>query len=265
MKISVSSMMKYWRCPELYNKIYVTKELERERPSGAMVVGTAAHKAIDVALKAKLAGRIMSADDMQVAAELAFDLESDKIEMNELDRFFGKEAILGESRAVAIRAARAYHKDLLKEVNPIVSELQFSVQWSDDVELVGAIDVVSRETPGLCVRDNKISSNPRTPAKETAEDSIQLAVYCIVVEELMGERCRLAVHDHFVNSKQPHYLTRKTEFSEGRLRAIRLRVDRTIEAIRAGVFPPGEPYLVCNGKKCPVYGTCKMGAGDDTP
>lgn len=262
MKISVSALTTYWRCPEMYRKIYVAQEVKRAAPNEPMVIGIATHAAVEAALLGRRAGADVPMATLLAIADAKIDKESKRIKLDPAD-VFGNVNIGDRVRPVVYSAIRAYVKGRLPYVNPVEVELQFSIEWTEGVQITGAIDLIDELHDGTrLVRDLKVSSSGRTPDTDSAEKSVQLAVYSIVYGRLTGEDpVWRGTLDHFVNSKRPHYLSRTVDFTPEYLSAIALRVDRTVAAIKAGVFPPGDPYWSCTPNKCHLWKSCPMGAG----
>jgi hypothetical protein len=260
MKISCSSLQMYWRCPELYRKVYVDKEIPRAAPDENMVRGTAVHAAIEFALKAKIAGKSVGLPSMLSVLDAAIDSESKKMIIS--DTFAGLDNILAPVRQAGEFAVKAYHKSILPFVNPVAAEYHIVRQVSADVQFEGFIDCVDRNERGeLVIRDAKISGSDRTPDQDSAASSVQLALYAIMYQSISGEKVLHGTLDNFVNSKRPHYLSRHVQFTQQGLDAVWLRVERTVAAIKAGQFPPGDSFWVCTPKRCPQHATCPMGAG----
>jgi hypothetical protein len=245
----------------MYRKVYVSKEVPRQKPSIQMAVGTACHSAFDFAIRKKLEGKVAGVPEMLAIGSATLERESKLIESDIIDEIAGFDVRNSMSTARLGAAVAAFHRSILPNIAPLESEMRFELEWGDD-KLTGCIDCVEVNSDWLLsVTDWKIGSTERTPDINSADASAQLPFYAMVYERLTGKRAQVGTLAHYVPSKRPHFTPRSVALTDGKYKAIELKVNRTIDAIKAGHFPPGDPYWSCNEKRCPLYGQCEMGAG----
>jgi hypothetical protein len=261
MKVSVSALLMYWKCPWMYYETYIAKTIKREPPTIEMATGTAAHATFDFALESKMRGANVGLPEMLAVGRAALETEVQKVQMDIVDRVAGYDTRSAIAQKQVAAAAQAFHRQILPDIAPLESEMHFLIPWRDGVDIEGYIDCVEVSQDGLCITDWKVSSNPRTPEIDSAEKSVQLPVYALIYERITGKRPDCGALKHYVPSKRPHFLPRTVHFTDKYLKAIALRVDRAIDGILAGVFPSGDPYWQCNEKRCHLYNNCEMGAG----
>ena len=255
-------MTKYWQCGELYRRVYVTKETKREAPNFLMAEGSAVHSALETAMKCKMEGKVSGLGEMLMAAEIKLRQELKKVEAGMTD-ILGMPAHAHELSMRKVHQATAILlKEMVPQMNPIGAEHHFCAEWSPGVEIQGFIDVLNAMPRGAIeIVDLKVGG-PRPPDKNTAENSVQLMVYAIMLEKITGNRPTHGTLWHYVGSpKRPHFTPRTTEFNPAKLDAIKLRIDRTVECIKAGVFAPGDPFWTCNEQRCKQFYNCALGGG----
>jgi len=263
-KISASALLKYWRCPEYYRKIYVGRELKKEPPSPEMCVGIAVHAAIDFAMKKKIENVSVDIPEMMVMAENALrkELMAALEASTDPADIINPQGAMQTKYAEVQRAVMTVHKKLLPVINPIASEYHFFTEWRPGWDIEGYIDLLALEKDSsISVIDWKIGTSSRTPDQNTAEVSVQLPLYAIMARRTLSYIPKKGILYHYVPSKMPHFLAREVEFTDRYLDAITLRVNRTLDAIEAGQYPAGDPFWSCNAKRCPVFSGCEMGAG----
>lgn len=263
LKLSPSSLGMYWTCPELFRKIYIDKEMKKAPPSWKMVAGTAAHSGLECGLKAKIRGQDPSPPAMIHALEASFKKEWDKGINFTLEEQIGGGGDVYKKMALekAIRCVAECHRSLIPKVNPISAEQWMEVEWRPGVQLRGKADLVNELWDrSFEVGDLKVGGR-KTPYKDSAEKSHQLPIYAILIEMVTGIKITSGKLWHFVDSKRPHFTPRTVKITDRMKGAMRLKIDRTIDAIQAGVFPPGDPFWTCNAQRCPHHATCPMGAG----
>lgn len=261
-KISVSALTKYWRCPELYRKIYVDKTMEREPPSIEMAVGLAVHAGLDYAAKRILKGYMPGITEMQLVAEQQLRKDIPRVPLDPVDLVGAAGNKIKFASNAVEQALKVALKELVPKMNPLMSEYRFLEEWRPGWNIDGAMDRLDLMPTGdVVVVDYKIGTSSRTPDQKSAENSFQLAAYAIMVRRTLGYVVKRAQLVHYVPSKRPHFLTREATFTDKYLKAAELKINRTLDAIEAGQFPPGDPFWVCNETRCPHFNGCEMGAG----
>lgn len=262
MEFSISALTTYWDCPEKYRKLYISKEEKRGKQNDAMFLGSAVHAGINGLLNAKMSGTTNCLLDGLTACELYINKQIGDLELSPAAATVGIEGVKDGIKRSAFKIITIYNSSWMPKITPIASELWFKIPWKEDI-IKGSIDLVEVNQGGsLAVVDHKISSNPKTPDADSAELSVQVKVYAIVYKALTGKTPEIGALDHFVPSpKRPHFLRREVLLTPASLRATEARIDRTIAAIKAGVFPPGNPVTHCKQSRCDFFSKCPMGGG----
>lgn len=277
MHISATSLQLYWRCPELYRKVYVTKELEREPQTPEMAVGTANHAAIDFMLKKRAEGTLANkwpnggnallASALTVAHGTLSTCFKNMI-VDAASAVVGAEDLMRPMKLILDHAVTAFHRQMLPYSNPMASEMPITKPWatidgSQGVDVKGAIDWVDKTEEGIIIADVKTGTTEKTPDRDSAARSFQLPFYAIMYHEMTGVWPKFGCLHHFVNSKRPHYTSRIIEITPNLIRATVNKVNATIAAIRAGIFPPGDAYFSCNESRCRAWLNCPMGGAHE--
>lgn len=262
LKLSPSSLSKYWRCPELFRKIYIDKEIERPRGNWKMIAGVGAHAALEFALKAKMNGERIDPAAMMIVGQRELGSEWRKGVSLPLEAEIGGDNVY---RAMAQkkmeRCIQTCYKKLVPKVDVIAAEKWVEYEWRPGVQIRGKIDFIERVSGNnVEIGDLKVGGS-RTPDKHSAISSAQLFIYAILVDRLTNLNPVSGKLWHFVDSKRPHFTPRTVNFSKRNLRAMEKKIDRTIDAIQAESFPPGDPFWVCNPYRCEYHNDCPMGAG----
>lgn len=137
--LSASQINMLRRCPEQFRRVYV--QGERRRPAGALVWGTADHKAHERNFRQK----IDTGADIPVAdVQLAFAEEWDRaVERDGGEREIDWEGEKpGELKDIGVGVVAAYHKQVSPRVQPVAVEERFSLEVPGvPVPVVGYVDV----------------------------------------------------------------------------------------------------------------------------
>jgi hypothetical protein len=271
MHISATSLQLYWRCPELYRKVYISRELEREPQTIEMAAGTANHAGIDFLLKQKKAGTKLDGALLAAALTVAEGTLSTCVKQmiaSPAHTLVGEEVYNGQVKGIVGSAITAFFRSLLPYSDPVGSEMPVTKPWElldksiEPVKVMGAIDWVENTEKGLFICDVKTSCTDKTPDRDSAARSFQLPFYAVMYERMYGVRPKFGALHHFVNSKRPHYTSRVIELTDNLLDATIRKVDTTIKAINAGIFPPGDAYFSCNESRCRAWLNCPMGGAN---
>jgi len=259
MNISVTDLVDYWKCGQYFN---LKKQRKLKRFENIpMLVGTSVHAGAEHGVSALILGEKPNLTMMKVAAITALDKTFDKVEVDPLDEISGRrDMIYRQAIAKIERALTVYHGKELHMLTPIAAEQKIRMPWGAHV-ITGVIDRVGVDEAGALTIDDLKVGSARPPDKDTAEKSAQLAIYALIWWDKTGKMPERGTLTHFVDGKRPHYTVRDVYFTERGLEAMRLRVNRTLAAIDAGVYTPGDPFFTCNAHKCAAWSICDMGAG----
>jgi len=134
MRLSVSSLRLFWKCPERWRRRYLLRE--REPQSGPMLVGGAVGATVTAYYAARLAGESLSADEAGDLLVAEFD-----------ERLAGPRTDLGDDEPQTLRdqareALGAYLAEVAREVRPLAVERKIELRFeSTDWTFVGYVDV----------------------------------------------------------------------------------------------------------------------------
>jgi hypothetical protein len=137
--LSASSLTQFLRCPEQWRRVRLQKE--RERPSAALVWGSADHGAHEVNFRQKIeTGTDISEDDLALAFADQFDLAVEKNGgESEIDWADDKPGNMLD-RGVALAAT--YHRQVSPTIQPLAVEERFLVELPGvAVPILGFVDV----------------------------------------------------------------------------------------------------------------------------
>lgn len=228
-------------------------------PAALAIAGTGTHKSVAVNMEHKKeTGDLLSE---HVCADAARDGVNKEWEirgatLTEEQQSAGVVTTRGQMVDRAVRLARLHRTQLAPHLMPERVEYEWGIRLPDPIsfDLVGTLDL--QEASG-CVRDTKTTSS--SPAKGTADCSLQLTIYALARKALDGAGPVISVAlDHLVDLKKApkavtQTSTRNTADFEGLLRRIEV-VDRSISA---GVFLPANPSdWWCSPRWCGYYSTC---------
>ena len=218
----------YLTCPLKYRYVHVLRVPIVQHP--AVVLGHAVHRAIQAYHLAKLQGRSLSLEELlhvfrnswQAEGFLTARHEEEMVKHGEecLRRFFAFEEARGE--------------------RPTMVE-QFFAFREGNVRVIGYWDRVDRLRDGALIIDYKTSLAEPKDAARRARESLQLAIYALAYERLVGERPRW-VELRFLTPEVVIGRSRPTDAMVSRaLRAIA----EAEEGIRANAFDPKPSIHAC--------------------
>lgn len=262
--ISPSGLSMFQRCPMQYFHRYVEGIVKP--PGVVMVEGTATHRAVEVDLTNKRdEGELLPLDAVQDAARDALNNKwSEGVELSTDERTVGEKKIRGAAIDRAVSLATLHHEDVAPEINPQRIEHRFELDlpgesgWS----VVGFIDCQEAPTPtsksGI-IRDTK--TKLKSPPKGFADTSDQLTTYAWAAREMDGAIPSALKIDALVSLKKPKHVQQVTQRSEADIATLHERLNRTVDAIKKGVFLPcPRDAWTCSERWCGYFGECPFGA-----
>ena len=218
----------YLTCPLKYRYVHVLRVPIVQHP--AVVLGHAVHRAIQAYHLAKLQGRTISLEDLlvvfrnswQTAGFLSARHEEELVRHGEecLRRFYAFEEGSGE--------------------RPAMVE-QFFAFPVGDVRVIGYWDRVDRDEDGAVIIDYKTSQAELRDAPRKARESLQLAIYALAYERLVGER-PVGVELRFLT---PEVVVGRARPTDRMLSRAQGAIAEAAEGIRAGVFDPKPSIHAC--------------------
>jgi putative RecB family exonuclease len=201
--LSISQVRKYMTCPKQYQLKYVYGI--QESKGSPLVVGSSFHKCIEESNRRKMeTGEILSEDEMKEIYDEYWNKNVHSIDWKE-DEDPEKEKDRGFS------LAKIYMDEYGKHLDPVGFEAEFNVEVQG-IPFKGYIDLIEKD--GF-IRDLKTTK--KTPAKDIAEQSLQLAGYAFAYRELTGEKEKGCSLDYAISLKQPKVVRYETEITERRL------------------------------------------------
>lgn len=239
--LSVSQINKYLTCPKSYYYKYV--EGLPESKSSSLLVGSSFHSVIEQANKRKLEdGELINDEDIEKIYNKYWNENNEDIDWNE-------DEDPNEERERGITLAKAYLSDIGKDLDPIGIEARFDIEVAG-VPFMGYIDLI--ENNGA-IRDLKTAK--KSPSKDTADKSIQLAAYALAYRELTGNKESSTSLDYAVSLKTPKIVRLETEITDTRIDRLKDTVWEVANGIEKEVFPRNEAGFGCS--YCSFKDICK--------
>lgn len=247
-----------------WRKRYIDKPAGYNAITTAMLRGTAAHAAIEAALRYKMEPLEAVCVDMPQMTKrflsvipAAVDKEWHKIALTDDEKMFGHQAARDSAIADAERIASYYIESEVPSINPIGVETAFCLHLPgcERWEVIGRIDVVEDGR----IRDIKTSL--RCPDDDVAEHSDQLSLYALAYFAETGKLCEKLQLDYVIPSKRIHTVTRETTRTKEQLGQLCWRIATTLQAIEAEVYHPAlrGKYGQCKRQTCSFYDGCIYG------
>lgn len=240
--ISVSQIRLYHRCPEAYRRRYLCGD--KIAPSGALVLGKAQHHVQEHNYQQKVFTRTdIAAEEIQDTYADAFDEFAKEAEWGE-DK-------PGESKDWGVQAAALYHTCVAPGVQPLSVEEPLEITLEASGVTLLAIPDVIEESGG--VRDTKVIGK-RFGAHQIQTD-IQVTAYLLALERL-GRPAAGFTFDQVVKNKTPVVDSVKATRTKEDFADLEAVAAATVDAIKAGVFPPNIEGYLCTPKFCGYWSTC---------
>lgn len=253
---SPSSLGLWQKCQIAYEFRYL-KGIKKP-PGIAAIVGTGTHKSIEANLRAKMAGKVMSA---QAAKEAAFDAtakawDEHKPTPTEKDDVQS----VGQAQDSAIALALLHHAKVAPGITPIGVEEKGELEPEGyDWSLLVYKDIIEAGR----IRDTKTTGKkPDAEAADRGSYADQLTTYHMVG----GEDCQVQL-DFLVNTKVPyaHTLVGRTRTTNDHARLLD-RYQRMHAQVQTGIFQPAPAdSWQCSRRWCGYYDECPHGSGTVVP
>jgi len=256
--LSPSQMSEYWRCPKYY---YFNHIIGMERRTiGVLLLGTAVHKALEMALLT----RMEAESEMPRDAILQVYMDTLNEKKKEAD---WEGADPGRAIDQGVNLLGQYVDHVLPLLNPVSVEEEFVVLLNKKLPFVGKIDLVDlgpAETQGKePSSDAKIAGAPdievvdfKTAAKKYStsflENALQPTAYCYVKGV---PRFR---YDLLVKTKVPYVIQMRTLRDQQAGLWFEVQAHSIATAISHGNFPPTTPEnFICAKGKCDAWPMCR--------
>jgi CRISPR/Cas system-associated exonuclease Cas4 (RecB family) len=255
---SHSQYTQYKICAKQYEFKYV--QGMRGPPSPNMGRGTSIHKAVEMAIKAKIAGQpIPDIKDLNEILIKEFDEKTQSVvNWDDQDP--------GEVKKEAVEAYRTFHLYALPKLNPIAVEKGFAVKVGT-VPMVGYIDLIETvpaiTIPGMSPEEQALA--PTTPVvvdlkttraswgDEKVRKNTQLTLYTHV-EGVPNARIDQLV----LLKKGPVYKPSATSRTPQDAAVFIEDLEETVDLVKKGIFPKTTiDSWACNEKQCPFWTLCR--------
>lgn len=252
--VTYSELRAFRSCPLKWSYQYVEKA-PMEQLSGAMLLGTCVHAAIQRMLEASMAAeRPPSIDEMMEAYRQKWKLESAGLPVQ-----YARGQDAATSEALARRMVEAFlASDLARPPGEIIGiEETFRVILSKDLpDLAGRVDLVSLADSVLTVTDFKTArSIPTEDAPEEQAD--QLLLYsqgCQPMAESLDARIRLRFV-YIGKTKEPKVEALEVPADADRITRSKRIIRQVFEAMQTGITYPSPSPMNCTG--CPFRRRCE--------
>lgn len=242
--LSASQVGMYMRCPKSYEHRYVYDRINP--PKARMTEGSAIHKALEVAHKArKGTGKPAPLDQMREAyhkywiekrSEMEYEDETEEVIVKRDERFL-----------------ELYHRECIPKIIPEQVELGFFVNITElNIPVKGYIDLIdSGEEDGMhTVVDHKVVDRAKTAAMVAGD--MQLTLYAHVTG------LPKARFDMFIKTKTPKIQELRTVRFTRDIKWVEGIFTDVATAISKGVFPPCDPTSwMCNENQCGYWKFCR--------
>lgn len=245
--ISVSQVETYRTCPMRYYFRYI-KGLKTP-PSGAIVLGSSTHKAIEVNNTQK----ITSKQDEKLS--VLTDAFVQKFQEGQKDVAWAEDEKPQDLEKCGLGLVKLFHEEVAPQIMPREAEARKTVRLSElDRDLVAVIDVIDIEG---AIHDYKTAS--KAPVKDVLTKSLQLPVYARIYREEHGKEESRIIYDYLVKTKVPKYIPIETEeaVSDEKIESAMETIKTVCRCIDAGLFYPRTDHFGCNEKWCGYWNICK--------
>jgi hypothetical protein len=251
--ISHTQLEMYARCGEQYRRRYV--EGERLPPGIALLVGGATHVGIETNFRQKVDTHTdLPAKEIIEASAAAFHLRvAGGYELSEKEADRGAKVVLGEAVDQTVALAGLHATEQAPDYQPVQVERQTRIRFPAAThDLLAVTDLRDDRRR---VTDFK-TAGQRKPEAEVHK-SLQLTIYAAAyhVDRMeLPDQVRL---DVLVKNRTPVRELLISQRNEADFQALVNRVNATLAAINAGVFPPCSPGdWVCSPKWCGYWSSC---------
>lgn len=223
---SASSLATFLRCGKQWEYAYVY--VIKSPPNLRMMLGIAAHEAVEVNYRQKLVTRLdMPADEVADAFSDAFERMATDVDER------GETETKGEAKDSGVKLVETYQEVVAPTIQPLYveQEVQFTI---DDVPYTGNIDLVD-ETGR--VRDLKTTK--RRPSART-DYALAMTGYAVGYRQMTGHIETGITLDYMVRTQKPYYYPAATEgpVSADGIATFAAVLRGVSESVQHGIFLP---------------------------
>ncbi|MDI6617870.1 MAG: PD-(D/E)XK nuclease family protein [Clostridiales bacterium] len=245
---SVSQLNMYLRCPAQYYYRYIEGLILP--PNATITRGKTVHKGIEINYKQKMkTHENMPLNDLKDIVAEEFDREAEDTDFRNDDR--------GKTKDSAVTLAATYHTKIAANIQPVGVEQEINIPLAGTT-LKGYIDLI--DNAGY-IRDTKTAS--KSPAKNTADKSIQLTAYALAYRRIYGQPEAGVILDYLVDGKVPKAATLASSRTGAQIKRFCSIAYYICNAIKAGCFYPNINSLMCSPKWCGYWDKCHKDFGGD--
>jgi len=251
--ISWSQIKMLQRCGKQYEFRYI--EGKKIPPGVAAHIGSSTHQSIEKNLKYKIEqGELLPLDVVQDIARdaLLTNWEMRGVLLLPEEKSKGIKQVKGEAIDQAVALSRLHRVKAAPKIKPVSVEREWELDIKDaGWSIKGRIDI---ETP-RGIRDTKTAG--RSPVKDAAEKDSQLTMYALAYYVLNRKMPAYVALDYLVKTKEPKFVSQRSERRKEDFQALLNRITAAIKAIEAGIFiPANEDNWMCSPRWCGYYSIC---------
>lgn len=260
-QLHVSGMNLLSRCGIAFENRYI-KEIKTPR-SVSLALGTAVDRAVTCDLTSKKdSGELLpDSDVLDIARDAAVsEMETGDVAVDGQDEDEGWTASKGAIVDAAVDMAGFHHREAAPDINPTHVQRAWVLDIAGlDMQLAGTIDV---QEGSRSIRDTKTSG--KSPAKDTADKSLQLTMYSLAVRQLDGKIPDKVALDYVVRTpkrKDVKLVQLESKRVDADLNHLIARVQAAEAVIKSGVFSPADPTAWwCSQRFCSYWNACPYAA-----
>ena len=244
---SANSISTFLRCGKQWEYAYVY--VIKSPPNLRMMLGIAAHEAVETNFRQKLVTRLdMPVDEVADAFSDAFERITEEEEVGDDDK-----ETKGEAKDSGVALVGKYQEDVASTIQPLYveQEIQFKI---NDIPYTGYIDLV--DDTGR-VRDLKTTK--RKPSART-DYTLAMTGYAVGYREMTGKVETGITLDYMVRTLKPYYYPAATDgpVSAESVATFAAVLSGVSESVRHGIFlPTGLNSGACSWcgyqQICPAY------------
>jgi hypothetical protein len=251
--LSATQLDMYARCPEQYRRRYIEGEIIP--PGIALIVGGSLHKGAEVNFRQKIETHqdLPAEDIIEIAAEEFSTRTAGEYALTDDEHARGIGVVIGEAKDMTASLARVHALQQAPDYQPVsVEHTTRIVLPKASRDLLAITDL--RDDQGR-VTDLKTASRRLAPS--AVDTSLQLTIYAAAFQVDNGQPPSEVRLDVLTKTKTPARQLLRGRRDERDLQALANRINETLRAIEAGIFPPcPTDAWVCAPKWCGYWATC---------
>jgi putative RecB family exonuclease len=245
--LSPSQVNTYLDCSMKWYFRYVAQLPEGVR-SGSLVLGSAIHRAVEVALRARIERQ--PEPELEALTEVYAASWRDQLEEGEID--WGKEAPEDVGSDGAVLLAKYFH-EALPHLKPARIESRISGAIAG-VPVRGFLDLL--EEDGRIV---DLKTSRRRPPSISPDYRLQISTYRILEPDATGA-ARL---DTLVRTKTPQLVQLDCTIGAADVAYAEAIYPQAQEGMRSGLYTPNRRSFMCSRKYCAYWAACEREFGGE--